>query len=169
MVKRRTKKEIELSACIRLGYDLSVEKNKRKIENELSNNPFFKKLLADKLTVFVSWASKIRVNYEENLQEEIDDFLNLKFRDIGIRLYNHNIKLWYSISKQVFERDSFTCQYCGKVGGKLEVDHIIPFSKGGSDDLDNLTTSCLRCNRQKKNKSVTEFSIWKKTNNEEKN
>lgn len=45
----------------------------------------------------------------------------------GKRLFNINVKEWKRISKAVFKRDNYTCQYCGKVGGKLEVDHIFPF------------------------------------------
>jgi len=46
---------------------------------------------------------------------------------------------------EVFERDNFTCQYCGKKVPDviLEVDHIIPKSRSGKDDLINLITSCL--------------------------
>lgn len=83
-----------------------------------------------------------------------------KEKGIRVRMYNTNVKKWYKIIQQVFKRDNYTCKYCGVVGGKLEADHIIPFSKGGSDELDNLTTSCRRCNRQKKDKSLKEFKIW---------
>lgn len=78
------------------------------------------------------------------------------------RMYNINVKEWYRIIKDVFKRDNYTCQYCGKVGGKLEADHIIPFSKGGTDDMDNLVTACRKCNRQKRDKSVEEFLKWRK-------
>jgi len=50
----------------------------------------------------------------------------------------------------VFTRDNFACQYCGrnviedKV--KLHIDHIKPRSKGGKDVMDNLITSCFECN-----------------------
>jgi len=54
---------------------------------------------------------------------------------------------------EVFKRDNFKCQYCGKNPPDiiLEVDHVIPKSKGGDDDINNLTTSCFDCNRGKKN------------------
>lgn len=77
------------------------------------------------------------------------------------RMFNINVKEWIRISRAVFKRDNYTCQYCGKVGGKLEVDHIFPFSKGGSDSLNNLTTACQKCNRQKRDKSVDDFLKWR--------
>jgi 5-methylcytosine-specific restriction endonuclease McrA len=50
----------------------------------------------------------------------------------------------------VFQRDNFTCQYCGRNVKedkiKLNTDHIIPKSKGGEDTFENITTSCQECN-----------------------
>lgn len=73
-------------------------------------------------------------------------------------LYKINRKLWLKTIKYVFERDGFTCQYCGKKGGILEADHVVPKSKGGSDETINLKTSCRACNRSKGNKSLEEFT-----------
>lgn len=54
---------------------------------------------------------------------------------------------------EVFKRDGFICQYCGKTPPNiiLELDHINPVSKGGTDDINNLITSCFECNRGKNN------------------
>lgn len=62
---------------------------------------------------------------------------------------------------EVFKRDSFTCQYCGKSAPNviLEVDHINPVSKGGTNDLLNLITSCRDCNRGKSNRELSDDSI----------
>lgn len=48
---------------------------------------------------------------------------------------------------EIFKRDLFTCQYCGNHPPKtvLEIDHIIPVSKGGDNSQDNLITSCFVC------------------------
>jgi 5-methylcytosine-specific restriction endonuclease McrA len=53
----------------------------------------------------------------------------------------------------VFKRDSFQCQYCGQLPPKvvLEIDHIHPVSKGGTNHVDNLITACFDCNRGKSN------------------
>lgn len=53
---------------------------------------------------------------------------------------------------EVFSRDNFTCQYCGKTGKTgvpLQVDHRVPRAAGGSDDIGNLVTACEECNNGK--------------------
>lgn len=55
------------------------------------------------------------------------------------------------------KRDNYTCCLCGNSVFKepnllLEVDHIIPVSKGGKTEANNLQTLCWRCNRKKYNK-----------------
>lgn len=56
-----------------------------------------------------------------------------------------------NIRYKVLLRDKFRCNSCGKspsanTGTMLHVDHIVPFSKGGGNDLDNLQTLCQDCN-----------------------
>ena len=69
---------------------------------------------------------------------------------------------------EVFKRDSFTCQYCGKRAPDvvLEVDHINPVSKGGDNDISNLITACFDCNRGKRDKKLTENQAIKKQKEE---
>ncbi len=52
---------------------------------------------------------------------------------------------------EVFKRDSFKCQYCGRSAPDvlLRVDHIHPVSKGGDNDIINLITACFDCNSGK--------------------
>lgn len=58
----------------------------------------------------------------------------------------------------IFHRDQFTCCYCGRSAPNvvLEVDHIHPWSKGGTNDLSNLTTACYDCNRGKRDRILME-------------
>jgi 5-methylcytosine-specific restriction endonuclease McrA len=51
--------------------------------------------------------------------------------------------------RAVFARDRWTCQYCGRERGNLTVDHVIPRSKGGSSNWENIVTCCAPCNRRK--------------------
>ncbi len=60
-----------------------------------------------------------------------------------------------SLRYDVLKRDKYKCVICGASasdGAKLEVDHIIPISKGGQTTIDNLQTLCMSCNRGKSNK-----------------
>lgn len=67
-----------------------------------------------------------------------------------------------SISKklrfEVFKRDSFTCQYCGRKAPDviLECDHIVPVAEGGPTNMLNLITSCQECNRGKGKRTLTD-------------
>jgi hypothetical protein len=62
---------------------------------------------------------------------------------------------------EVFKRDSFTCQYCGKAAPDvvLHVDHIDPVSKGGADEIINFITSCFDCNSGKGDRALDDSSI----------
>jgi hypothetical protein len=60
---------------------------------------------------------------------------------------------------EVFKRDDFTCQYCGRKSPDvvLEADHIVPLCEGGGDDVVNLRTSCWDCNRGKAGQPLSEI------------
>lgn len=62
---------------------------------------------------------------------------------------------------EVFKRDSFSCQYCGRKSPNviLEVDHINPVKRGGKNDMMNLITSCFDCNRGKSDRVISDNSI----------
>lgn len=59
----------------------------------------------------------------------------------------------------IFVRDGHTCQYCGKVGGRLTIDHVLPRSRGGKTNFENIVTSCYNCNMKKANKTPLEAGM----------
>ena len=70
---------------------------------------------------------------------------------------NRNIKpLWFSKRKfdkmKLVVRDGKKCAYCGDDTSALEIEHIIPRSRGGVDKIQNLALSCRKCNMAKGNK-----------------
>lgn len=89
---------------------------------------------------------KIRVfGLYANSRESRDGFTN-----VGKRRSKVPPKLRYFI----FKRDKFKCVRCGRTsndGFPLEIDHVIPVSKGGSNDQVNLQTLCSECNLGKSN------------------
>jgi len=58
----------------------------------------------------------------------------------------------------IYKRDNNKCQYCGATK-KLTIDHIIPKSKGGTDDWDNLVVACSSCNTKKGNKLLEQSGL----------
>ena len=61
----------------------------------------------------------------------------------------------------VFERDQNTCQYCGGVFDRkdLNLDHVIPKHRGGPTSWENIVCSCVPCNTKKANRTPLEAGI----------
>jgi len=61
--------------------------------------------------------------------------------------------------KEVFLRDNYTCQYCGRQTRDLTIDHIIPRHRGGSQTWENVVTACKRCNHRKGDRTPQEAGM----------
>lgn len=61
----------------------------------------------------------------------------------------------------IFERDQNTCQYCGKVFERkdLNLDHVIPRDRGGPTTWENIVCSCILCNTKKANRTPQEAAM----------
>lgn len=64
---------------------------------------------------------------------------------------HHREPIPRKLRHEVFQRDGYRCRECGasKDEATLEIDHILPVAKGGTNDIDNLQTLCRECNRKK--------------------
>lgn len=69
---------------------------------------------------------------------------------------NPRVYIKSSMRKLIFERDLYRCINCG-THKDLSVDHIVPVSKGGGNEIKNLQTLCLPCNSSKGAKSMSEW------------
>jgi 5-methylcytosine-specific restriction endonuclease McrA len=56
---------------------------------------------------------------------------------------------WWLTRREIFLRDSYTCQYCGVQTRDLTIDHVVPKSRGGSHSWENLVSACRTCNHRK--------------------
>ncbi len=78
-------------------------------------------------------------------------FLNnfiIRILDYRYNLEEFNRHLSTGVKKEVWKRDGGMCVECGSTKN-IEFDHIIPFSKGGSNSINNIRLLCKTCNRQK--------------------
>ncbi len=63
--------------------------------------------------------------------------------------------------RNVYLRDGSQCQYCGRKlpMGELNLDHVVPISRGGKSTWENVVSSCLTCNSRKRNRSPEEAGL----------
>ena len=61
--------------------------------------------------------------------------------------------------RNVFRRDRYTCQYCGRRGVELTLDHVVPKSRGGKSTWENLVAACKACNAKKGNRTPEEAGM----------
>jgi len=71
--------------------------------------------------------------------------------------YQHGTLQGYEVKEYLLDKWGRKCAYCGKTDVPLEVEHIIPRSRGGTDRVSNLTLSCRNCNQKKGDKTAEEF------------
>lgn len=71
--------------------------------------------------------------------------------------YQQGELLGYEVREYLLEKFGRTCAYCGAEETPLEVEHIHPKSKGGSNRISNLTISCHDCNKEKDNLTLDEW------------
>ncbi|MEO0255058.1 MAG: HNH endonuclease [candidate division WOR-3 bacterium] len=93
---------------------------------------------------------KIRSQY---IQIDVPSVIRIK-RYINYRPYNVPIN-----KRNIMRRDKYTCQYCGKKGSDLTIDHVIPKDRGGKDTWQNLVTCCKECNLKKGNRTPREAGM----------
>ncbi|MBE9477880.1 MAG: HNH endonuclease, partial [Chloroflexi bacterium] len=60
---------------------------------------------------------------------------------------------------EVFNRDRYTCQYCGKETRQLTLDHVIPRYRGGEQTWENVVSACIPCNRRKAGRTPKEAGM----------
>lgn len=143
-----------------------LNKNKLiKYENKLFRKLLLEPTLYLDITVRLSYynmggyfkGSKTQTIKEEKIKEYMRGLNNKS------GYYYNDEKIWNALTRYergkvslrmrfaIFERDNYTCKRCGRSGHRadLEIDHIVPISKGGKSTYSNLQTLCHDCNYHK--------------------
>jgi 5-methylcytosine-specific restriction endonuclease McrA len=71
--------------------------------------------------------------------------------------YQRGALFGYEVKEYLLEKWGRKCAYCGKNNIPLEIEHIVPKSRGGTDRISNLTLTCNNCNTKKGNMTADEF------------
>lgn len=71
--------------------------------------------------------------------------------------YSRGSLFGYEVREYLLEKWGRKCVYCNAENIPLQVDHIVPRSRGGSDRIDNLTLACSSCNQKKNNQTLEVF------------
>jgi len=61
--------------------------------------------------------------------------------------------------RELFRRDNFTCQYCGKHTKDLTIDHVFPRHLGGTHSWDNVVAACPQCNHRKGGRTLLDSGM----------
>lgn len=71
--------------------------------------------------------------------------------------YQQGTLAGYELRKYLLAKWGRRCAYCGAEGVPLQIEHVVPKSRGGSDRASNLTLACRPCNERKGNRTATEI------------
>lgn len=108
----------------------------------------------------MSWANRLRrVAPVSALSVERVKFDTQKLQNpevSGVE-YQHGTLEGYELREYLLEKWGHKCAYCDAENTPLEMEHIVPTSKGGSDRVTNLTLACVSCNREKNHRYIQEF------------
>lgn len=113
--------------------------------------------LKSRVDNIASWTKKLRdFSPVTSLSMELVRFDMQKLNNpenAGV-LYQQGELMGYEVREYLLEKWGRKCAYCGKEGIPLQVEHIHPKAKGGSNRVSNLTLACERCNQRKGDKDI---------------
>lgn len=108
------------------------------------------------------WTWAVRLSYAcpiSALAQELVRFDMQLMQIAGISgvEYQQGTLMGYEVRQYLLEKWERKCAYCGAKDGPLEIEHIMPKSRGGSNRISNLTLACHDCNQRKGNQTAAEF------------
>ncbi len=118
--------------------------------------------LLSRVLNLLTWVARLRSFCPVGtLSMELTTFDTAALQDptiAGIQ-YQQGTLAGYEIRAYLLEKWQRRCAYCGQSSTKLQVEHLIPKSRGGSDRLSNLVLACEPCNQQKGDRTAKEFGF----------
>ncbi len=129
-------------------------KNRRRPKGQLTPS------IASRVHNVLTWVERLRrLAPVGAISLELAKFDTRKMQDpevVGVE-YAQGELFGYEVREYLLEKWGRRCAYCGRAGVPLEVEHVVPRSRGGSHRVCNLTLACKPCNRTKGARTATEF------------
>ena len=116
--------------------------------------------LRHRVDTTIAWVARLRrLAPVTSLSQELVrfDMQQMQNPEISGIEYQQGTLAGYEVREYVLEKWGRTCAYCGAENTPLEIDHIHPKSRGGSDRVSNLTLACHDCNQRKGSQDVAAF------------
>ncbi len=116
--------------------------------------------LQSRVENIITWVKRLqKLCPISDLSQELVRFDTQKIQnpEISGTEYQQGELAGYEVREYLLEKYDRTCQYCDATDIPLEIEHIVPKSKGGSNRFSNLTLSCRQCNEKKGNHPIEEF------------
>ena len=128
--------------------------NRRKPQGRLAPSV---RHLASEMT---GWAKRIIALYPVcriRIETAVFDTQAMQDPEIHSTEYQRRTLHGWQLRAYVLHCSGNRCVYCDSSDTRLEIEHIVPRSRGGTDRVDNLTASCAPCNRSKGNMPIERF------------
>jgi len=131
-----------------VGDVLTKKRNITKKDKDIYSLPEFDNLSEEEVKELINLCD-----------EKIDKYIEKRGKEIWSHRDNASAYIPGSTQYEVLRRAKRRCELCGISADdkRLDVDHIVPRSKGGSNDISNLQALCYTCNQQKGNRDDTDF------------
>ena len=113
--------------------------------------------LQHRVDTTVAWVERLKhlVPVKSVVQELVKfDMQKIHNPEIEGKEYQQGTLLGYEVREYLLEKWNRTCAYCGAKDVPIQIEHIHPRAKGGTNSITNLTLSCQCCNQSKGTKSI---------------
>jgi len=158
---QRIKKQLESRRAIRRGRRArNTRYRKPRFNNRTRAEKWLPPSLKSRVHNIETWVKRLQkfCNIQAISMELVRfDMQRMQNPEISGVQYQQGELQGYEVREYLLEKWDRMCAYCGITDVPLEVEHIVPRSRGGSNRVSNLTLACNRCNQLKNNQPVEQF------------
>ena len=158
---RRVKARLDRRRALRRGRRARKTRyRKPRFDNRTRPKGWLPPSLESRVANCLTWVERLRrlcpvsdltmelVRFDTHLMQEAE---------VSGVLYQQGELAGYEVREYLLAKFERTCAYCGETGVPLQIEHIVPRARGGTNRVSNLTLACEPCNLAKGTKTAEEF------------